>query len=205
MKTKELIKDIRWLGYGGIFIKSKPAIYIDPYNLAFPDIGDLILISSNHEYHCAPEEIKWLRKGSTTLIVPPDCVNLFFGGDIQSAIPGNEYEKKGVTISITSAYKGSDDVNNVGYVITYPNARTIYYTGQITTVDDNPPDSIDVLIIPYGSTVGIDSNLIIKVINAINPKVTIPIDWDNKPATKKELNYIDQQCESDLVLLKPKN
>ena len=137
MKEKINIRNIRWLAHGGCFIKKKPSIYIDPYKLSFPDIGDLILITNSSEHHCSPATVKWLRKGATVIIAPEDCVGLFHGGDVHVAIPGKQFEVKGATIDVVEAYSESlpdqsGDLAGVGYVISYTNGLVMYHAGHTT-------------------------------------------------------------------------
>src|SRR4030066_306522 len=103
MTNKGFLKNIRWVGHAGFLLNEKAGIYIDPYNLAFPDIGDMVLVTHDHPRHCVPDEIKWLRKGSTVIVVPKNCADKF-EGDIRVVKAGDEITVKGVKIEVMPAY-----------------------------------------------------------------------------------------------------
>ncbi len=209
MAKNDLIRDIRWLGHSGIFIEGKPSIYINPYDLAFPTIGDLILITSDNEFVCAPDEVKWLRKGSTVLIVPVSCQNRFHGGDIYSAEPGKTFKVKNVTIEVLPAFLDEESFKNnqasgVGYFITYPSGKQIYYSGHTKFMNDLSIESIDVFIMPIGEKVSENINRLVKLINQVNARVTIPIDWRNSADIKNNFKEIIELTQSKIEIIKPK-
>jgi len=209
MDSKKLIRNIRWLGHSGFFIKAKPSIYIDPYNLAFPDIGDLILITNKSEHHCSPEDIKWLRKGATVILAPEECVNLFPGGDIRAAKPGEQHEIKGARIVVLPAYADEESIQSgvetgVGYIIFYPGGPHIYHCGHTKFIPAQLPETVDVLLVPIGKHADLDLSRAIELINLVNPKVAIPVHWDDGSYKQKDLGQLDDHCQAEVVVLKAK-
>lgn len=209
MKNKNLIKNIRWLGYAGIFIKEKPSVYIDPFNLAFPDIADLILITTNDEHHCAPDEVKWLRKGATVIIAPEKSADLFQGGEIHPAVPGGKHLIKGLEVEVWPAIikNDEDDLSSevgIGYVLTFPSGLRIYHCGHSNMLPSPGPELIDVLLLPVGEHSGVDLLEMPVLINSIKPKVTIPIHWEKEEISKKDFDSIQNSCESEIHVIKAK-
>lgn len=211
MDGKKMVRNIRWLGHAGCFIKEKPSTYIDPYDLAFPDIGDLILITDKSEHHCSPDTVKWLRKGATVIIAPSDCVSLFHGGDVHAAKPGDQFEVKGAQIKVLPAFTDETSFQagketGVGYIISFPTGPVIYHCGHTSFLPEMISDAVDVLLIPVGEHVGLDLTSAAEIINQINPKIVIPLHWDNEDSlTSKDLSQLDDFCQTNIVLLKPKN
>ena len=122
MSNKSLLNKIKWLGHAGFLLDEREGIYIDPYNLGFPNIGDMVLVTHNHPRHCNPDEIKWLRKGSTVIVVPENCADKF-QGDIRAVKPGDSITVKGVKIEVMPAYTPDNprhpvENKGVGYIVT---------------------------------------------------------------------------------------
>ncbi len=211
MNSKKKVRNIRWLGHAGCFIKEKPSTYIDPYDLAFPDIGDLILITDKSEHHCSPDTVKWLRKGATVIIAPDECVDLFHGGAVHAANPGEQFEVKSAMIEVLPAYVDetsfqSGKETGVGYIISYPSGLVIYHCGHTHYLPEVISNPVDVLLIPVGKHAEIDLARVAELINQINPKITIPLHWDDDDSsfTSNDLMQLNDSCQADVVELKPK-
>ena len=94
-----LVRNIRWLGYEGVLVNEKPIIYINPYKLAFPDIGDLILYTDNKPEHCSPDDAKWLRKRLNVIAGPADCAGRF-QGDVRPVKAGESVSSQRCEIEV---------------------------------------------------------------------------------------------------------
>ncbi len=208
MKNKRLIRNIRWLGHAGFFIKETPSVYIDPYNLAFPDISNLILITQDHEQHCSPDDIKWLRKGSTVIVAPEKCAKKF-EGDIRSIKAGDVLEIKGAKIKVLPAYNESDpgfqqESGGVGYHITFPNGLRIYHTGETGLIKEMKHGMADIVLISIGEHATINASQAAEIINRIEPRVAIPMHWEKNQASKEEIDIFKSLCKVDVEILHPK-
>ena len=208
MNAKKSVKNIRWLGYAGFLINEKPITYINPYDLAFPDIGDLILITDADPNHCAPDTIKWLRKGSTIIIAPENCVNLFTGGAVLSAIPGSTLDAKGAKVDVLPAEgrgeKQSGSTTSVAYVITYPSGFRICHLGKATAIPQEAVEEIDALLIPLGGGDAANAVKAAELANRINPGAIIPMQWDDDPLDPEVLAQFQNLCTPNVVVLKQK-
>lgn len=207
MRTKK--QYITWLGYSGFLINEKPVIYIDPFNLAFMDVCDLIIITNKSEHHCSPDDIKWLRQGATIIIAPEDCVELFHGGDIRTARIGENHEIKGARIEILPAYEDADSdqttpQSNYGCMITFPSGLRVYYSGHTLKIPPLPADEIDVMLFPVTAQAGVDLSRAAELIEAVNPKIAIPMHWEEEFISKDEWAQLNEKCRAQVMLLKPK-
>lgn len=90
---------IKWFGQASFLVEDQASLYLDPVKIAFPQIGDVILITQNHPLHCDPEEVKWLRKGSTVIVCPEACSARFIG-DVRVVKPGDKIIVKGMKVEV---------------------------------------------------------------------------------------------------------
>lgn len=202
-----LIRNIRWLGYEGILINEKPIIYINPYKLAFPDIGDLILFTDNKPEHCSPDDAKWLRKGSTVIVGPAACAERF-QGDVRTIKAGDFISVKGAGIEAFPVYesngKEKTKSDSVGLNIKFSNGLRVFLPGDTVVFPEMQAGMADVLIIP----VKIDGQYRIEeaaaVVNQINPRISIPINWDGKKESVPMIDEFKNICNSEVEVLKPK-
>jgi len=209
MNAKKSVKNIRWLGHAGFLINEKPSTYINPYDLAFPDIGDLILITDADPHHCAPDTIKWLRKGSTIIIAPENCVGLFTGAAVLSAKPGSTLDAKGAKVDVLPAEEGdgsnqTGSMSGVAYVITYPNGFRICHLGKAATVPQEAVREINALLMPLGGREATNVQKAAELANQINSGAIIPMQWDDDPLDPEALAQFQNLCTSDVVVLKRK-
>ncbi len=144
---------IKWTGTAGFFLDDKPSFYVDPYKLAFPTIGDAILLTHDHPLHCDPNEVKWLRKGSTIIVCPETCASKFIG-DIRIAKPGDVLNIKGANIKVMPAYtpsgKHEKQAGGVGYIITMSDGLRVYHTGDTSLIPEMAEGIADVVLVPIG-------------------------------------------------------
>lgn len=202
-----LIRNIRWLGYEGVLINEKPIIYINPYKLAFPDIGDLILFTDNKSDHCSPDDAKWLRKGATVIAGPADCAQKF-QGDVRIAQAGEPLSVKGAKIEVfpvIEKVEGNEvKTTNVGFNITLSNGLRVFHPGDTMLIPEMQSGMTDILLIPI--KIGADYRVeeAARIINQVNPRVSIPINWDGKKESLPVIEALKKLCKSEIEVLKPK-
>jgi len=205
--VNHLVRNVRWLGYEGILINEKPILYINPYKLAFPDIGDAILFTDNKSDHCSPDDAKWLRKGATVIVGPADCA-VRFQGDVRTIKAGDSVSLKGANIDVFPVYesKGNERVltDSVGLNIKFSNGLRVFHPGDTVLFPELKPEMTDVLLIP----VRIDDQFRVKeaaaIANQINPRLIIPINWDGKKESKPIIEEFKKLCISEVEVVKPK-
>ena len=205
--VNHLVQNVRWLGYEGILINEKPILYINPYKLAFPDIGDAILFTDNKPDHCSPDDVKWLRKGSTVIVGPMDCA-VRFQGDVRTINSGNAVTVKGAIIEVFPVYKNKGNekelTNGIGLNIKFSGGLRVYHPGDTVLFPEMQPGMTDVLLIPLRVDDLYRLEEAAAIVNHINPRLTIPINWDGKKESNPMIEEFKKMCNSEVEILKPK-
>lgn len=204
--TSVVMKDIHWSGHAGFKIGGKRIVYIDPFQLGFPEVGDVILITHHHANHCSPADVKWLRKGSTVIVAPEACADQF-RGDIRVVGPGDEVTIKGVEIEVVPAYNldaqhHPKSARLVGYLITTPSGHRIYHAGDTDLIPEMDEVSADIALLPVGGTYTMDAAEAAMAANRIRPKVAVPMHWGTSVGSREDAERFRELCEVDVRILK---
>ncbi len=194
---------IKWTGNAGFFLDDKPSFYVDPYKLAFPTIGDAILLTHDHPLHCDPNEVKWLRKGSTIIVCPETCASKFIG-DIRIAKPGDVLNIKGANIKVMPAYtpsgKHEKQAGGVGYIITMSDGLRVYHTGDTSLIPEMAEGIADVVLVPIGGEGNMDAAQAAEVIKVIKPKMAVPMHYEPNKEGKAEAERFKALCGSSATV-----
>jgi L-ascorbate metabolism protein UlaG (beta-lactamase superfamily) len=204
---RSMLESIRWLGHAGFMIKGKRVIYIDPYQLEFPDVGDMILITHDHQDHCSPDDVKWLRRGATVIVAPETCVSKF-QGDIRAVEAGDTLSIRGVTIEVVPAYNRDKDYHpkeagGVGYVVTTAESLRIYHAGDTDLIPEMEHIEADVALLPVGGTYTMDAAEAAEAANLIKPRLAIPMHWGTLAGSRQDAERFRELCEVEVRILKP--
>jgi len=166
---------IKWYGHAAFKITTENGIdiIIDPYQsgafggaLSYGkiiDSADIVLTSHDHDDHNYREDIK---------------------GAYKHFHKEGVYNEKGVTIKAISCYhdpsKGKERGTNLIFVIDADGLRLAHMGDVGHTLTDeiiNEIGSIDILLLPVGGFYTIDAAEAGKVMEDINPKITIPMHF----------------------------
>jgi len=205
MGNKYLSNNIKWLGMAGFFLDDKPSVYIDPYQLAFPSIGDMVLVTHNHPEHCDPNEIKWLRKGSTVIVCPESCAGKFIG-DIRVVKPGDIINVKGAKIEVMPAFTTNSrhpaEAGGVGYIITMSDGTRVYHLGDTGLTPAMKEGIADVLLVPISGANTMNAEQAAEVVNLIKPRVAVPMHWPANKEGKTEAEKFVSLCQVNSEIVK---
>ncbi len=165
--------DITFLGHSSFRIKGKSAsVVTDPFDsksvgLSFPSVdADIVTISHDHDDHNKQELVKNVRK-----VV---------------AGPG-EYEIMGISIIGTRTFhdnrKGKDRGVNTIYLMEIDGMHLVHLGDLGHELEQKMIEDlgdIDVLMVPVGGEYTINYTLAAKVVQTIEPKITIPMHYQVK-------------------------
>lgn len=169
--------DITFIGHSSFRIKGKSAsVVTDPFDsksvgLNFPKVNaDIVTISHDHDDHNKHELVKDVRK-----VV---------------AGPG-EYEIMGISIIGIRTFhdnkKGKDRGVNTIYLMEIDGMHLVHLGdlghGLEQKVIEDIGD-VDVLMIPVGGEYTIDHTLAAKIVQTIEPRITIPMHYQMKGLNK---------------------
>jgi len=204
---RSILQSIRWLGHAGFMIKGKRVIYIDPYQLEFPEVGDMILITHDHPDHCSPEDVKWLRRGATVIVAPEACAARF-KGDVRVVQPGDTLTIRGVAIEVVPAYNldkefHPKEAGGVGYIVTTVEGLRIYHAGDTDLIPEMEQIKADVALLPVGGTYTMDAEQAAQAANWIKPRLAIPMHWGSIVGSRKDAEKFRDLCEVEVRILKP--
>ncbi len=200
---------IEWLGHAGFKIKGENVIYIDPYNIQPEEKADIILITHGHYDHCSVDDIKGLIKEGTFILATTDCsskLSNFQGIKVQPVKPGKKFEVLGLRIETVPAYninKNFHEKSNewVGYVVEMDGKR-IYHAGDTDFIPEMKEiKNIDVALLPVGGTYTMDANDAAKAVNAIRPKVAVPMHYGSIVGTESDAKKFKDLCNCEVEIM----
>ena len=172
---------IVWLGHAGFRISNGKTIYIDPWQLkkSGPK-ADIILITHDHFDHLSVPDIQKIAKKDSILVAKPS-IKPQLSGDVRTVKPGDKLRIGDIEIQAVYAYNPSKpfhpkDSGNVGYIITM-NGESIYHTGDTEFIEEMKSLRADVLLVPVGGKYTADADNAVKIVDAVNPKLAIPMHW----------------------------
>ncbi len=169
--------------------------YIDPY--VKPDNGkksELILVTHEHYDHCAQENVRELLEDVGTVIAPAGCLSQLGGLNVQPIEAGDEVDADGIMIKAVPAYNTNKFSSpgkvfhprglGVGYVITMGKI-TVYHAGDTDFVREMKAlGKIDVALMPIGGYYTMDYKEAAAAVNAIKPRIVIPMHYGSNENTK---------------------
>lgn len=177
---------ITWHGQSCFKIQGKEVTIItDPYHkeigLKVPRFkGDIVTVSHRHISHDNTEAVK----NDPKIVEGP-----------------GEYNIKGVNILGVETYHDAKDGADLGpntvYVIEMEKIKICHLGDlghKLTDVQTDRVDGVDILLVPVGETNLLSMKEIVETINAIEPKIVIPMHY-KIPGLKTELSTIDKFCE----------
>ena len=179
--------EIRWKGHSCFEIKNKNStIVVDPYG----DIGlgnlkvkaNVVLVTHEHSDHNNISAVVPVSEESKLLVIKG---------------PG-EYEVGGVMIDgimLPHDDKGGEERGFVTAYTIHSEEITICHLGDVgaplTTEQIDALDGVDILLIPVGGGPTVDAEAAVKIVNQIEPRIVIPMHYD-EPGLKHKFDDISK-------------
>ena len=196
-----------FLGQAGYYIKCcEQTVLIDPYlsdsvgksaplfSRAYPPPidpakikSDIFIVTHDHMDHLDPETIEAYNHKDTTVFVAPR----FASEKLKSLnVPNLMVVDHGVTVTVNNVQitgvfalaTGTDTLDTCGYLITFPNGKSVYHTSDTAYCDlllAACPKKVDVLLTCINGKFGnLNIAEAVKLTQAVNPKYVIPNHYD---------------------------
>ena len=178
--------ELNWLGHASFRIRwNNKIIYIDPFKLETDENADFIFITHSHYDHCSLQDIEKIVKDETVFVIPNDCLSKVrrFNKKMVLVHPDEEVDL-GFKVLGIAAYNIDksfhEKINEwLGYVLTLGNVK-IYHAGDTDFVPEMyklTPLNIDIALLPVGGTYTMDWQEAAKAVEAIKPKIAIPMHY----------------------------
>ena len=196
-----------FLGQAGYYMKAcGQTILIDPYltdsvgksaplfSRAYPPPvspaevkADIFIVTHDHTDHLDPETIEaYAHKDITTFVAPRHAAKRLATLGVKNITVidhGDSAVISGVKITgVFTLATGADTVDTCGYLVTFPNGKTVYHTADTAYCQlllDAAPKDVDVLLTCINGKWGnLNIAQAIELTKAVNPKYAIPNHYD---------------------------
>jgi len=190
------MKDIEINCHSSIKISKNKIIYIDPFRIKeSKNDADYIFITHEHYDHFSEEEIRKIKNKETLIIVTKDLTDRalksgFNALNVISVEPDKEYIVNNLKFKTISAYNENKEFHQkekgwVGYIIEL-DGLNYYIAGDTDITKENRKVRCDIAFVPVGGTYTMDFKEAAKLMNEIQPKITIPIHYGEIVGNKKD-------------------
>lgn len=199
-----MLSHVSWLGHAGIKITGSQVVYVDPYHIRSAEPADLILITHAHYDHFSLEDIQKIRGVGTVFVSPFDPPSSFDQNSYQVAV-GDQIDINGVKIKTVPSYNIDKayhprHLGNVGYVFEL-DGTTYYHAGDTDFIPEMKSIRADVVFLPVGGTFTMTPHEAVQAVEAIGPRVAVPIHWGSVAGSRADADLFVQLCTCDAQVL----
>lgn len=202
-----MLDNIHWLGQSTFYIQfDKVTIYIDPYRIKKDKPkADIILITHTHFDHYSPSDIKIIAKDDT-IIVGPKSLKSELSYTLKTLNPKDKINIQGIEIEAVSAYNINKNFHppqakNLGFIILV-NKMRIYHTGDTDFIPEMKDIKADIVLLPIGGTYTMDAKEAVRAVEAIKPKIAIPMHWGSVVGSYSDAEEFKRLSKTEVKILR---
>lgn len=209
---------LQLLGHASFKMKTDDkVIYIDPYggdDSLYKEKADIILSTHEHRDHSDPDKIALARDENTKILTSTkNSENI--KGKVTAIDPGDKQEIEGITIHGVHGYNvrrfrdpktktpfHPKDIQTA-FVIEIEGKR-IYFAGDTDFIDEMKDlKNIDIAMLPMDGKYTMDPKEAMQAVEAIKPKIVIPMHWRDKDPEKFKKDVEAKHPEINVTVIHP--
>ncbi|NHK31264.1 MAG: MBL fold metallo-hydrolase [Asgard group archaeon] len=190
-------------------------VYIDPYggdNSLYEEKANVILSTHEHRDHSDPEKIALIRDDNTKILTSTkNSGNI--EGNVIAIEPGEKQEVENIIVHGVHGYNvkrfrdSGDPFHPKGiqtaFVIEVENKR-IYFAGDTDFIEEMKDlKNIDIAMLPMDGKYTMDPTEAMQAVEAIKPKMVIPMHWRDKSPDKFKTDVEAKHPDIKVTVIKP--
>jgi L-ascorbate metabolism protein UlaG (beta-lactamase superfamily) len=190
-------------------------IYIDPYggeDSEYQEKADLILSTHEHRDHSDPDKIALARAEKTKILTSTKNSNNI-EGNVTAIDPGQKQEVIGLTIHGVPGYnvkrfrEGNTPFHPKGIQTAFvieAKGKRIYFAGDTDFIEEMKDlKDIDIAMLPMDGKYTMDPEEAMQAVEAIKPKMVIPMHWRDKDPDKFKVDVEAKHPDIKVTVIKP--
>lgn len=208
VKSRDMVKNIHWLGHDTFRISTDKNIYIDPFRVKNKDSADLILITHDHHDHCSPEDIDRVTGHKTVIIAPGSCAEKI-KGNIRIVKKGDNLDIDGIGIEVVPAYNVDKKyhpktADGVGYIINIKGVR-IYHAGDTDRIPEMKGfKNIGIALLPVSGKFVMTAEEAVLAALDIKPDIAIPMHYGTIIGSISDAHRFSDALKGKIEVIIPK-
>ena len=215
------LDNVRVFTQSAIRIQSKDGvvIYLDPFSLTDAEAAhdaDYVFITHAHFDHFSPEDIARVAGDHTELVAPASMgaevarvADEIGATAVHLLQAGGRLELPGVAVEAVPAYNVEPErlemhpqTNGwLGYVLTVDGVR-YYAAGDTDQNPDNEQVACDVALVPIGGTYTCDPHQAAAFVNALHPKVVVPIHYGSIVGVPENFDEFASEVAAEIEVVR---
>lgn len=188
----KVLKQIHWLHHASFMIETDgKTIYIDPYEIRGTRPADYIFITHSHPDHLSVADIQKIAKKDTLIICTQESTVKLKDYNVKTVKPGDIFTVGTIKCEAVPAYNNKKMFHpkkdgKAGYVIEIEGIR-VYHAGDTDFIPEMKElKNIGIAMLPIGGFYTEDAGEAAKAVEAIKPKIAIPIHFGYGVGAKKD-------------------
>jgi len=206
---------ITWLGHDGFRIQNGHVVYIDPFQIQ--DGGpkaDIVLVSHEHFDHLNIDDLKKVVSPNTTIVAHAQSkaeLSKLKVKETKIVKPGDKIKIGELDVEAVPAYNLNKfrepgkvfhpkEDGKLGFILTMKGVR-IYHTGDSDHIPEMKGLRPDIALVPVSGTYVMTSQEAVKAVEAIDPKVVIPMHYGAIVGDQKDAENLKKQVKCEVKIL----
>lgn len=201
--------------HSSIRIAADKVLYFDPLHISGePHDADIIFITHEHFDHFSPDDIARVLRSETVFAAPESMAKAFRKANIPDdkvtyLKPSDRSSLLGIPVEAVPAYNFMKPFHPrgngwLGFVVTLDDTR-IYICGDTDATKDGKSVKCDIICVPIGGTYTMTAKQAAEFVNAIAPKIAIPIHYGTIVGKPQDADEFERYVDSSVQVIRKIN